>query len=192
MTWNTIRNFKVEYITKNRTFTIQHPFQELLITLDLNKEEVIVSINVLTPPPIEVKEISAELLANKLVEVEKEEREGRYNSELALWLYSLPGKTLVIKDGKVGYVSAGEDVIAFTIHVTLEGILYRIEGSGTYSPEKIIKEGNVITFEGKVLEVMPGWNAIRITYNKLIEKSEALCLFFIFAICYDRNERYKN
>lgn len=175
VSWNAEgKNWEEIIITKNGTFTIEHPFQELSVILDLKEGllngTVKVIVNVLTPSPVKIKEISAEALFDKIRQVYEEEEKGIYNSETALWLYSLAGKKIIVTNGKIWREDRQGNQIYFTIISDTPGVVCHIFAEGMYSPEKDVKEKEVISFEGKVLSVNKPGLTIEMTYDRLIAK----------------------
>lgn len=158
-------------VKKNGTFTIEHPLQELSVIWEFggrwSNGTVKVTVNVLTPPPLKIKEIPAETLIEKIQQVNKEEAKGIYNSETALWLYSLVGKKIIVTDGKVFFAARLKDN-EYVVHIVADGGW--IFASGEYSPEKSVSVGEVISFEGKVLRIYSPELKIWMTYDRLIAK----------------------
>ena len=182
-----VYNFSIDYsyyvplfaqfksVVKNGTIEINSSLQQLRIVVNTETDEITYSFNVLTPPPIETEEITVKLLSDKIGEVRNEEKEGIYNSDLAMWLYSLPGKTIRIRDAKIEYFFPHEETgISLFIYVEVPGeygwyIWGTIQALGSYSSEKAnLKEGDIITFEGEVRAI--DCQTIYMTYDQLIEK----------------------
>jgi hypothetical protein len=179
MSWEEGESTEKITITKNGTFKIEHPFQELVVVWKWNREPsnktVEVVVNVLTPPSVEIKEISAQGLFDKLVQVDEEEKRGICNSGPAVQLYWLAGKRIIVTDMRIDSEGrfGGEGK---KYYVRMWGSSggrggCEIYAESTYSPEKRVRSEQVISFEGKVLSVRyPVALGIEMTYDRLIAK----------------------